>query len=85
MTNLGIAEPHSRKFDIMTIARAFGPTFGRVTGFVERAIRMRRDRATLHAMPDHMLKDMGIARCAISSATRFRKTEIAGRVQTSDE
>ncbi|MEQ1950728.1 DUF1127 domain-containing protein [Mesorhizobium yinganensis] len=64
-------------FDVMTIAREFAPAVGRATGFVQRAIRMRRDRRRLHAMPDHMLKDMGIARCEISSSTRFRSGSTA--------
>lgn len=79
------AQAASTLFDVMTIARAFAPKFGQATGFVQRAIRMRRDRARLYAMPDHMLKDMGIARCAISSSTRFRKPQSTGWLRPSGE
>ena len=34
------------------------------------AIRRRRDRATLHALDDRMLKDMGISRCDIDRLAR---------------
>ena len=79
------AEAASGIFDIMTIARAFGPKFGQATGFVQRAIRLWRDRARLHAMPDHMLKDMGISRCEILSSTRFCKAESTGWLRPSGE
>jgi uncharacterized protein YjiS (DUF1127 family) len=79
------AQAASSIFDVMTIAREFGPKFGRATGFVQRAIRMRRDRARLHTMPDHILKDMGIARCEISSSTRFREAESVGWLRPSGE
>jgi uncharacterized protein YjiS (DUF1127 family) len=69
----------------MTIARALAPKFGEATGFVQRAIRMRRDRARLHAMPDHILKDMGIARCEIPSSTRFRKAKSSEWLRPSGE
>lgn len=37
-----------------------------------RAMRMRSDRAALQAMPDHLLKDMGIARSEIDYYTSMR-------------
>jgi uncharacterized protein YjiS (DUF1127 family) len=79
------AEAASTLFDVMTVVRAFGPKFGQATGFVQRAIRMRRDRGRLHAMPDHMLKDMGIARCEILSSTRFREAKSTGWLRPSGE
>lgn len=85
MTSPRRAEAASRIFDVMTIARASGPKFGRATVFVQRAIRLWRDRGRLHAMPDHMLKDMGISRCEISSSTRFRKAESTGWLRPSGE
>ncbi|MFI0846902.1 DUF1127 domain-containing protein [Mesorhizobium sp. IMUNJ 23232] len=85
MTSPRRAEAASHIFDVMTIARAFGPKFGQAAGFVHRAIRMRQGRARLHAMPDHMLKDMGIARCEISSSTRFRKAASAEWLRPSGE
>ncbi|WP_442578528.1 DUF1127 domain-containing protein [Mesorhizobium sp. ASY16-5R] len=85
MTSPRRALAASSIFDVITIAREFGQKFGRATGVVQRAIRMRRDRARLHAMPDHMLKDMGIARCEISSSTRFREAESAGWLRPSGE
>ena len=37
-----------------------------------RAMRMRSDRAAMQAMPDHLLKDMGIARSEIDYYTSMR-------------
>jgi uncharacterized protein YjiS (DUF1127 family) len=85
MTSTRRAEAASRIFNFMTIARTFGPKFGQATGFVQRAIRLWRDRGRLHAMPDHMLKDIGIARCEISSSTRFRKAKSAEWLRPSGE
>ncbi|PBC06662.1 DUF1127 domain-containing protein [Mesorhizobium sp. WSM3859] len=42
---------------------------GRAFRFFDRAMRMRRDRAALQAMPDFLLKDMGIARSEIDRYT----------------
>ena len=39
---------------------------------IERAVRLRRDRATLSEMPDHLLKDIGISRSNIISVARFQ-------------
>lgn len=85
MTSPRRAQAASTTFDLMTLARALGPKFGQATGFVHRAIRMRRDRGRLHAMPDHMLKDMGIARCEILSSTRFREEKSTGWLRPSGE
>ena len=50
-----------------------------LTGFAGRALRlayhamkMRSDRAALQAMPDFLLKDMGIARSEIDHYTSMR-------------
>ena len=56
-------------------SRAIGPVWqmiGRGMRFVNRANRIRRGRAQLYEMPDHMLKDFGISRSEILSVTRFR-------------
>lgn len=37
-----------------------------------RAMKMRSDRAAMQAMPDHLLKDMGIARSEIDHYTSMR-------------
>ena len=37
---------------------------------IAAAIQRRRDRATLHALDDRMLKDMGISRCDIDRLVR---------------
>lgn len=37
--------------------------------FAFRALRMRSERAALHAMPDHLLKDIGIGRSEINRFT----------------
>lgn len=54
------------------------PGFG-LTGFAGsalrlfyRAMRMRSDRAAMQAMPDYLLKDMGIARSEIDHYTSMR-------------
>jgi uncharacterized protein YjiS (DUF1127 family) len=43
------------------------------TRFVDHAIRMKRDRAKLEQMPDHILKDIGISRSEILFATGVRQ------------
>jgi uncharacterized protein YjiS (DUF1127 family) len=45
---------------------------GRALGLCYRAMRMRSDRAAMQAMPDHLLKDMGIARSEIDYYTSMR-------------
>ncbi|WP_434722108.1 DUF1127 domain-containing protein [Mesorhizobium sp. RIZ17] len=42
---------------------------GRALRLVYRAMRMRSDRAAMQAMPDYLLKDMGIARSEIDHYT----------------
>ncbi|OHV69406.1 hypothetical protein LCM4577_22720 [Mesorhizobium sp. LCM 4577] len=37
-----------------------------------RAMRMRSDRAAMQAMPDYLLKDMGVARSEIDHYTSMR-------------
>jgi uncharacterized protein YjiS (DUF1127 family) len=37
-----------------------------------RAMKMRGERAALHAMPDHLLKDLGISRSEIEHLTSMR-------------
>jgi uncharacterized protein YjiS (DUF1127 family) len=53
-----------------------GPTgfAGRTFRFLGRAMRMRRDRAALRAMPDFLLKDMGISRSEIDRYTAVLST-----------
>ncbi|RWB75440.1 MAG: DUF1127 domain-containing protein [Mesorhizobium sp.] len=45
---------------------------GRALRLCYRAMRMRSDRAAMQAMPDHLLKDMGIARSEIDYYTSMR-------------
>ena len=47
---------------------------GRALRVVYHAMRMRSDRAALHAMPDHLLKDIGIGRSQIEHYTPVRFT-----------
>jgi uncharacterized protein YjiS (DUF1127 family) len=63
-------------------SRAMGPLWqmtGRFMRFVDRADRIRRGRAQLYQMPDHILKDIGISRSEILSVTRFREIDSIGR------
>ncbi|TGQ12292.1 DUF1127 domain-containing protein [Mesorhizobium sp. M2E.F.Ca.ET.166.01.1.1] len=46
---------------------------GRALRLVYHAMRMRSDRAALHAMPDYLLKDMGITRSGIDYYTSTRR------------
>ncbi|RWA82645.1 MAG: DUF1127 domain-containing protein [Mesorhizobium sp.] len=39
--------------------------------FLARIIRIRRDRAWLDELPDHLLRDIGIERAEIRSSTRL--------------
>ena len=43
-----------------------------------RIIRIRKDRALLDEMPDYLLRDIGISRSDISSATRFGGKDLRG-------
>ncbi|MDX8466024.1 DUF1127 domain-containing protein [Mesorhizobium sp. VK23B] len=56
---------------------------GRALRLAYRAMKMRSERAALQAMPDHMLKDIGISRSQIEHYTRVRlapsDTEGTGR------
>ncbi|TPI37378.1 DUF1127 domain-containing protein [Mesorhizobium sp. B3-1-6] len=45
---------------------------GRALRLAYRAMRMRSDRAAMQAMPDHLLKDLGIARSEIDHYTSMR-------------
>ncbi|WP_181177524.1 DUF1127 domain-containing protein [Mesorhizobium sp. B4-1-1] len=45
---------------------------GRALRLAYRAMRMRSDRAAMQAMPDHLLKDMGIGRSEIDHYTSMR-------------
>ena len=45
---------------------------GRALRLAHYAVKMRRDRAALQAMPDFMLKDMGISRSQIDRYTTAR-------------
>ncbi|MBZ9882750.1 MULTISPECIES: DUF1127 domain-containing protein [unclassified Mesorhizobium] len=45
---------------------------GRALRLVYRAMRMRSDRAAMQAMPDYLLKDLGIARSEIDHYTSMR-------------
>jgi uncharacterized protein YjiS (DUF1127 family) len=44
----------------------------RILRLAYRAMMMRGERAALHAMPDHTLKDLGIARSEIDHLTSIR-------------
>ena len=48
---------------------------GRALRLFYRAMRMRSDRAAMQAMPDYLLKDMGIARSEIDHYTSMRYAE----------
>jgi uncharacterized protein YjiS (DUF1127 family) len=52
----------------------FGPAgfAGRALRLLHKAIRLRSDRAAMLAMPDYLLKDMGIARSEIDHYTSMR-------------
>ena len=45
---------------------------GRTLRFAYRAMKMRSERAALQAMPDYLLKDMGISRSQIYHYTAVR-------------
>ncbi|OHV86491.1 DUF1127 domain-containing protein [Mesorhizobium sp. ORS 3428] len=45
---------------------------GRALGLALHAMRMRSQRAALHAMPDYLLKDLGISRSQIEHYTSVR-------------
>ena len=45
---------------------------GRTLRLFYRALRMRSDRAAMQAMPDYLLKDMGIARSEIDHYASMR-------------
>jgi uncharacterized protein YjiS (DUF1127 family) len=79
------AEAASHIFDVKTIIRGLGSKFGQHAQRVQASIQIRRDRARLHAMPDHMLKDIGISRCEISYSTRVSKAKSAGWLRRSGE
>ena len=52
---------------------------GKSVRSIERAVRLRRDRAILSEMPDHLLKDIGVSRSDILSVTRFHETDSTRR------
>jgi uncharacterized protein YjiS (DUF1127 family) len=58
---------------------ALSQMIGRGMRFVNRASRMRRGRAQLYKMSDHILKDIGISRSEILSVTRFREIDSTRR------
>ena len=41
---------------------------------IERSYRIRQDRRVLQAMPDHLLRDLGISRSEIDSVTEFGRS-----------
>ncbi|AZO30947.1 MULTISPECIES: DUF1127 domain-containing protein [unclassified Mesorhizobium] len=45
---------------------------GRAARLAYRAMKMRSERAALQAMPDHLLKDLGISRSQIEYCTSIR-------------
>jgi uncharacterized protein YjiS (DUF1127 family) len=45
---------------------------GRALRLVYHAMKLRSERAALHAMPDHLLKDLGISRSQIDHCTWVR-------------
>jgi uncharacterized protein YjiS (DUF1127 family) len=55
---------------------------GRRLRIVGSIHRMKRTRDRLHALPDHILKDIGIARCEILSLTRFHELDPSRRRRT---
>ncbi|WP_167481009.1 DUF1127 domain-containing protein [Mesorhizobium waimense] len=58
-------ETDRTKFDLLGFA-------GRALRLAYHGIKMRRERAALHAMPDYMLKDLGIGRSEIDHYTSVR-------------
>ncbi|WP_192256102.1 DUF1127 domain-containing protein [Mesorhizobium silamurunense] len=44
----------------------------RTLSLAYRAMKLRSERAALQAMPDHMLKDLGISRSQIEYCTSIR-------------
>ena len=65
-----VARPIGRGIFITVIDR-FLHAFARI-------IRIRKDRALLDEMPDYLLRDIGISRSDISSATRFGGQDLCG-------
>ncbi|CDX21591.1 conserved hypothetical protein [Mesorhizobium sp. ORS 3324] len=59
-----------------TIRAGLSPSglLGRCLRLAVRAMKTRRDRAALHAMPDRLLKDVGISRSLIEHYTSMRVT-----------
>jgi len=45
---------------------------GRALRLAYHAMKLRSERAALHAMPDHLLKDLGISRSQIDHCTSVR-------------
>lgn len=61
---------------------AFSAMFGMAADMVrkvKREIEIERATRALHALPDHMLKDMGIDRYEIDQAARFGRREYGRR------
>ncbi|SFO63933.1 protein of unknown function [Mesorhizobium sp. NFR06] len=50
---------------------------GRALRLATCAMRLRSDRAALRAMPDHLLKDIGISRSQIDHYTSYTSTREA--------
>jgi uncharacterized protein YjiS (DUF1127 family) len=58
------------------VGTGLGPSglAGRALRLAFHAMRMRSERAALQAMPDHLLKDLGISRSQIEHYTPMRVT-----------
>jgi len=51
---------------------------GRALRLAFHAMKMRSERAALQAMPDHLLKDLGISRSQIEHYTPMRLPDTGG-------
>jgi uncharacterized protein YjiS (DUF1127 family) len=47
----------------------------RATSMATRLLHTRRTTAALYALPDYVLKDIGMSRCEILSVLRFRELD----------
>ena len=71
MTTRTLIEHRSGTFDIHRHARSTVDFAAAGMRFIVQALRTMRHREHLHAMPDSLLKDIGISRSQIDQAVMF--------------
>ena len=59
--------PRAGKWDTVSVLR-------RIYSAIARRSRIRADRRTLASLPDYLLRDIGISRSDIESATLFSRS-----------